>query len=65
MYKLCIDLKQWKDCPDSTEEDVLYVARTLSKFSRCRVDVYKFDHKQWLKVMSYVRGQVFRKENVA
>jgi hypothetical protein len=55
MYKLLIKHKQWKDCEKtSTAMDVYYIARTLSKFSHCHVDVYLNLASKSVKIKSSV-----------
>lgn len=39
-YKLLVNRDQWIDCHPDTESGVLYTAKTLSKYSFCRVEVY-------------------------
>lgn len=40
-YKLLVDGKQIIPCEDQMLSDILYTARTLSKYGNCQVDVYK------------------------
>lgn len=64
-YKLLINTKQWKDCKNQTEKDVLYIAKTLSKYSHCRVDVYQFIGTNSLLICYFLNGQVRRGGKVA
>ncbi|MFD5853785.1 hypothetical protein ACFWGC_26995 [Cytobacillus pseudoceanisediminis] len=57
MFKLLINNKRWKDCSESNVEDILYIARTLSKFSHCRVDVYQNMHSADIKLSTFSHGK--------
>ncbi|EAR66234.1 hypothetical protein B14911_10882 [Bacillus sp. NRRL B-14911] len=61
MYKLLINSTDWKPCPGELEDDILYVARTLSKYGRSRVDVYHFLGTEGTKSCSFMKGQ-YQKE---
>ncbi|MFP7442504.1 hypothetical protein SFC50_02255 [Bacillus infantis] len=61
MYKLLINSTDWKPCPGELEEDVLYVARTLSKYGRLRVDVYQFLGTEGTISCSFIKGQYLEK----
>lgn len=53
MYKLHVDCSTWLKVQQSeTLNGVEYTAKTLSKFSRCRVDVYQNN----CLIQTYVKG---------
>lgn len=53
IFKMVVDGKQVIPCAEQLISEVIYTARTLSKFGGCKVDVY--DRDQY--VNSYLLGR--------
>lgn len=54
---------KWKDSDDSVETEVFYVARILSKYPHCRVDIFKDNQK----IATFISGhrKLFTEEGAA